>query len=123
MAGEVTTRRSKARVIKTTIALGEATSTEIDVGSLSRFSIVTPAALTHATIGILVATVSGGTALPLYDGYGNGFSLAATINRTYLVGSTLVNPADSFQYIKLQMGTPGTPATEAAARTFYIIGK
>jgi hypothetical protein len=122
MAGEVTTRK-QPHVTYTTIAIGEATSGEFDIGSMERIAIYTPAALTNPTVGLLVATKSGGTFTPLYDGYGNGFAITATVNQTVAVTSTLVNPALVAQYIKIQMGTPGTPATEAAARTFYIIGK
>ena len=111
------------KVRKVTVALGSATSGEVDLQGAQVVGVFTPTALTNATIAFLGATTSGGTFALCYD-KGTVISTAVATNASRAIGFATESDALSvWRYVKIQTGTPASPATEAAARTFYLVTK
>jgi len=123
MAGEVTEYEGTA-VTQVTIAVGEATSAEVDIGSVSVFAIQTPSAFDAATISFLAARNTGGTFTTIYDDAGVECKMTVATNESRMYSlKTVSDTLSPFRFIQLRCGDSSTPATVAAARTLYIIGK
>ena len=128
MAGDVVSFQGyDEKVVTTTIALGSATSGAIDLGDWTYAAIVMPAAW----------TVPDGTAYPtmtfqvskdnstwgnLYTEYNTEVTCYASANNHMSFGTalTFIRP---WRYIKIRNGTAAAPATQAAARTIYMVVK
>lgn len=118
---EVKTGIPKVRVA--IVALGNATSSEVDIQGARFVGVYTPSALTNATIAFLGATVSGGTFAPIYD-KGTVISTDVATNESRAIGFATESEAlSAWRFVKIQTGTATSPATEAAARTFYLVTK
>lgn len=112
------------KVRAASIALGSATSGIVDLQGSSLMGIYAPSALTNSTLGILVATNENGTFALAYNDAGTVVSLSVATNAARFVGlDTYALALSSARFIKIQTGTPTSPATEAAARVFYLTTK
>lgn len=106
------------------VALGTATSGEVDLQGSVLTGIYTPSALTNSTLCILGATASGATYARINNDLGSPVSIAVATNASRAVGlDTWAISVAPWRFIKIQTGTPTSPATEAAARTFYLVTK
>ena len=106
------------------IALGNATSGEVDLQGSVLTGIYTPTALTNSTISILAATTSGGTYARINNDLKQPVSIAVATNASIAVGlDTWALAVSPWRFVKIQTGTATSPATEAAARTFYLVTK
>lgn len=106
------------------VALGAATSGEVDLQGSSLLGIYTPSALTNSTISILASTTSGGTFVRINNELSQPVSIAVATNSSRAIGlDTWALAVSPWRYIKIQTGTATSPATEAAARTFYLATK
>lgn len=111
------------KVRTVTIALGSATSSEVDLQGAQVVGVFTPSALTNATISFLGSVTSGGTFALCYD-KGTVISTGVATNASRAIGfATESNALSVWRYVKIQTGTPTSPATEGAARTFYLVTK
>ena len=123
MAGDVTEYEG-TQITTVTIATGEATSAEIDIGASALFALETPSAFDSATISFKASHNTGGTFCDVYDDSGNEVKLTVATNeaRMYTFNSVgaKMNP---YKFIKLRCGSTATPATVASTRTLYIISK
>lgn len=112
------------KVRKVTVALGSATSGEVDLQGSILTGIYTPSALTNSTISILAATTSGGTYARINNEWSQPVSIAVATNNSRAIGlDTWALSVAPWRFVKIQTGTPTSPATEAAARTFFLVTK
>jgi hypothetical protein len=106
------------------VALGNATSGEVDLQGSMLTGIYTPSALTNSTISILAATRSGGTFARINNESSQPVSIAVATNNSRAIGlDTWALSVAPWRFVKIQTGTPTSPATEAAARMFYLVTK
>jgi hypothetical protein len=106
------------------VALGNATSGEVDLQGSVLTGIYTPSALTNSTISILAATRSGGTFARINNESSQPVSIAVATNNSRAIGlDTWALSVAPWRFVKIQTGTPTSPATEAAARMFYLVTK
>ena len=123
MAGDVTEYEG-TNLIAVVIATGEATSSEVDIGSSGIFAIESPSEFEAATISFLGSHSTGGTFLSIYDDSSAEVTLAvATTTASMHTLNTIGVKIAPYKYIKLVCGDAATPATVAADRTIYILGK
>jgi hypothetical protein len=128
MAGDVVSYQGyDEKVISTTVALGEATSAAIDLGDWTYAAIVMPSTWTVPT-GTALATMTfqvsrdGTNWGNLYTDYNTEVTTYASANYHTSFGTalTFLRP---WRYIKVRNGTASAPATQAAARTIYMVVK
>lgn len=112
-----------------TIATSEATSSAVDLGNWEYLGIYMPSSwsvhdgvTTNATMTFQVATALDGTYANLMDDLGNEIYLAnATASKAYSFATdTFLKP---WKYVKIRAGNAAYPATQAAARTIYLLTK
>jgi hypothetical protein len=100
-----------------TITAGESLSPALQVGTGIPLALLTPATLVTTTMSFQ-GSLDGSTWLNLYDAGGVevtmtiGTSRAISLEAIYLAG---------MQFLKLRLGTAGSPATEAADRIFTVV--
>lgn len=106
------------------IAIGTATSGEVDLQGSVLTGIYTPSVLTNSTLTILAATVSGGTFAAIYNDAGTAVAITVATNASRSIGlDTNAISVAPWRFIKIQTGTAASSATEAAARTFFLVTK
>ena|SRR5438105_12074245 len=57
----------------------------------------------------------------VYTDAGTEFAITAAASRYIIITSTAANNLSGLMYIKVRSGTSGTPVTQTAARTIYLI--
>lgn len=95
------------------IASGQTTSGEIDLGGCALVGVFMPAAFTGTTLKIQTAPASGGTFVTLQDGAGSDYSLTVAASK-YVPVSNLAIVA-GMRFIKFVSGS-----SEAADRTITL---
>lgn len=113
----------KPTALTVTCALGSATSVEFDIGYWEGIAIRMPTAITgFGTVSFSGAYESGGTFYQINNTAGSEMLAPATQDLITLIGTGSLAP---FRYIKMQFQKHADweTATQAAARTFYVIGK
>jgi hypothetical protein len=106
------------------VAVGTATSGEVDLQGSVLTGIFTPSALTNSTISILGATAQGGTYARINNDSKQPVSISVATNASIATGlDTWAMSVAPWRFIKIQTGTATSPATEAAARTFFLVTK
>ena len=106
------------------VALGTATSGVVDLQGSVLTGIFTPSALTNSTISILAATSETGTFARINNESSQPVSIQVATNASRPIGlDTWAMAVAPWRFIKIQTGAATSPATEAAARTFYLVTK
>lgn len=101
----------------TTIASGASLSAAVVLGPHRAVAIVMPTDWTAASLTFEVSVDGGTTYKPLYDVYGQEYTVPAGAARTILLP-----PSDfaSFNALKVRSGSAGTPVNQGADRTLQV---
>jgi len=119
MSGDVYERYDYRR-IPVTIAMAQATSGEIDLGSYESIGIYMPNTWTTANLTFQVATKLGGTYYDLYDYTGTEVAVPATAKQAITLQAASFEPWNA---LKIRSGTSSAPATQGADRIIYVCVK
>lgn len=107
--------------LEVTIAKDESLSGEIDVQGRIVVAIKMPAAWTSAGLSFTGCEQDGGTHYDVYDDSGDEVTLTADAQQVVVLTGAQADALASLPYLKVRSGTTGTPVTQAAARTLYLI--
>lgn len=115
------------RLLKGTIASGQAVSNAINIEGLALLGIAFPAAWDAAAI-TFEGSVNGTTWAPVYDDAGNELTIASGVvttltGKVVVAGGGALEKLAALYAIKIRSGTAASPVNQTAERVFNLIGK